>query len=539
MGTPHLLKETAVTLPDRPGIYFFKNAAGETVYIGKARSLRDRVKSYFQPTDDPKIHNILAETDRIDFLLTGSEREAVFLENNFVQHVQPKFNLRLKDDKSFPYLRVTVQNPFPAVFLVRKAADDGARYFGPFSPAREARKTIQILAKGFRLRTCEDTVFRGRKRPCLEFEMGNCSAPCVGRIDGEPYRASVRDAVLFLEGRTGELAAVLRERMTAASAAERYEDAGRFRDLLRTIEQIRTRPKAISVRNEDLDIVGLAVSGGRRAVQVFQMRGGKVRESMQTILDEDPGRPPAKTVGEFLTRFYSGRPIPGKIIVPVVPSGAGGLQAAWKTCAGQAVSLTVPKKGRNRTLLDWASKNAEILLRRAPGGQSALEDLRAVLGLSILPVRIDGFDVSHTRGLETVASLVTFLNGRPWKDGYRKYIIKGTRGPDDTASLREAVTRRLTRVLREDRPKPDLVFVDGGLPQLSAAMAALAELGLSNLPVAALAKREETLYTAGRPGGLRLERTSPALKLIQHVRDEAHRFAVAFHRSRRTKRSYH
>jgi len=532
------LKEAAAALPDRPGIYFFKNAAGETVYIGKARSLRDRVKSYFQPTDDPKVRNILAETDRIDFLLTGSEREAVFLENNFVQHVQPKFNLRLKDDKSFPYLRLTVQIPVPAVFLVRKVATDGARYFGPFSPAREARKTIQLLAKGFRLRTCEDTVFRGRNRPCLEFELGNCSAPCVGRIAEEAYRSSVRDAVLFLEGRTQELASALRERMGEAAAAERFEDAARCRDLLRTIEQIRTRPKAISVGAENLDIVGLSVAGERQAIHVFHMRGGKVRESRQYVLEQESGRLPAETVGKFLAEFYDGRPLPDKILVPSIPSGAAGLRAAWKEASGHGVTLTVPKQGRGRTLLDWAAKNAEILLRRTSGGQESIEDLKAVLELPSLPVRIDGFDVSHLQGVETVASLTTFLNGRPWKDGYRKYKIKGICGPDDTASLREVLTRRYSRLLREERPKPDLVFVDGGLPQLHAAREALADLGLTALPIAALAKREEIIYTPGRPGGIRLAGTSPALKLVQHVRDEAHRFAVAFHRDRRTKRSY-
>jgi len=535
---PPPLKDDAAALPDRPGIYFFKNAAGETVYIGKARSLRDRVKSYFQPTDDPKVRNILAETARIEFLLTGSEREAVFLENNFVQHVQPKFNLRLKDDKSFPYLRLTAADPVPAVFLIRKVADDGARYFGPFSPAREARKTIQLLAKGFRIRTCEDPVFRGRKRPCLEFELGNCSGPCVGRIAAELYQASVRDAILFLEGRTGELALRLRERMKDAAAAERFEDAARYRDLLRTVEQIRTKPKAISVGAENLDIVGLAVSGGLRAVHVFHMRSGKVRESRQFVFDQAASRPPEETIGEFLAEFYRSRPLPEKIIVPALPAGAAALRASWKETSGHGVSLSVPKQGRARTLLDWASKNAEILLRRTSGGTAALEDLKSALGLSVLPIRIDGFDVSHTQGVETVASLVTFLDGRPWKDGYRKYKIKHVHGPDDTAALREAVSRRYLRLLREERPKPDLLLVDGGLPQLNAVREALADTGLLSLAVAALAKREEIIYTPDRPGGIRLEGTSPALKLVEHVRDEAHRFAVTFHRSRRTKRSF-
>jgi excinuclease ABC subunit C len=534
----HPAKSDLEELPAKPGIYFFKNARGATIYIGKARSLADRVKSYFQLSDDPKVRNILAETTRLDYLLTGSEREAAFLENNFIQQTQPKFNLRLKDDKSFPYLRVNIQNPVPGVYFSRKISADGARFFGPFSPAREARKTIQILTKSFRLRTCEEAVYRGRKRPCLEYDLGLCSAPCVGLISARAYQDSVRNAILFLEGRTDELAASLREAMSAAAEAERFEDAARIRDLLRTIAQIRIRPKTISVRRENWDIVGCAQAGRAWAIHVFHMRDGKVRESREFAFEAGSEFSPAEVIGDFLESFYRDHPLPQKILVPFARAESCPSDDPTRPPAGQTGPVLVPRRGRGRTLIELASKNAEILLRRTQTGQAPLEELKSILGFSTLPVRIDGFDVSHTQGLETVASLVTFLNGRPWKDGYRRYRIKTVRGSNDVAALSEAVGRRFTRLLREKRPLPDLVLVDGGKPQLEAARAVLETLGLSSLPLAALAKREEIIYTADRPDGVRLDRTSAALKLIQYIRDEAHRFAVAYHRARRSKRSF-
>lgn len=533
----HPLKSVLAELPAKPGIYFFKNARGETIYIGKARSLVDRIKSYFQPSDDPKIRNILAETTRLDYLLTGSEREAAFLENNFVQQTQPKFNLRLKDDKSFPYLRLTIQDSVPGIYFSRKVAADGARYFGPFSPAREARKTIRILTKSFRLRTCEDPVFRKRKRPCLEYDLGLCSAPCTALIPASEYRTAVRNAVLFLEGRTEELAAALGETMERAAGEQRFEDAARARDILRTLEQLRHQPRMISVRLEDQDIIGLAQGGAVRAIHVFHMRGGKVRESRDFSFEEEASAAGGDVLRDFLRTFYRDRPLPEKILVPFLPAEADLLKSELRKIAGRKVALLIPRRDRGRTLLELASKNAEILLRRTLGGQASLEELKAILGLRVLPVRIEGFDVSNTQGLETVASMITFLNGRPWPDGYRRYRIKTVQGANDPAAMSEAIQRRYARILKEERPLPDLVVVDGGKPQLQAAVSVLGRLGLSDLPVASLAKREEIIFTPDRPEGLRLARTSAALKLVQYLRDEAHRFAVTYHRQRRSKRS--
>jgi excinuclease ABC subunit C len=531
------LKEKAATFPAKPGIYLFKNGRGEVIYIGKARSLGSRVRSYFQPTDDPKVRNILSETADIDYLLTGSEREAAFVENNFIQQYQPKFNLRLKDDKSFPYLKVTVKERFPGVFFNRKVVRDGNRYFGPFSPAREARKTIRLLTKSFRLRTCEDAVFKGRKRPCLEYDLKLCSGPCVGLVAEEEYRDSVRNAVLFLEGRTEELDGRLREAMVRAAAAERFEEAAHGRDVLRTLDHLRAKPGMISVRLEDQDIVGYAQAGPERAFHALSMRRGKVRESHEAAREEAAASR-EESLGRFLLSFYSTRTPPRRILVPFPPEDVEGLARSLASRAEKKVEIATPGRGRGRKLLEIAERNAESLLHKSMDVQAALEEMKTLLGLEALPVRIEGFDVSNTFGTETVSSLVSFLNGLPDKDNYRRFKVKTVAGPNDVASLAETIRRRYARRIEEKASRPDFILVDGGKPQLGAARKVLAELGLGHIPVAALAKREETIFTPEHPDGLKLGRTAAALKLVQRIRDEAHRFAIGFHRRRRAKRAF-
>lgn len=522
--------------PESPGIYFFKNSAGGVVYIGKARRLRDRVRSYFQATDDPKVAAILSETADVDYILTGTEREAAFLENNFIREAQPKFNLRLKDDKSFPYLELTLAEPFPGVYFRRKVASGGSKTYGPFSPANEARKTILLLAKSFGLRTCENPVFRGRKRPCLEYDLKLCSAPCVGRISPADYKARVRDAKLFLEGRTGRLAGSLRARMEKAAAAESFEAAAHWRDVLKAVEQVRIKPAIISVRLENQDVFGFTAAGGLRAVYVFVMRKGKVVRSHERPGAGDPEQTPAEALAGEIRALYAAREVPPRILAPFAPADREALAAGLAEKGGRAPEIVVPARGKNKILLEMARKNAERVLAAASGSLAPLIDLQKALDLPALPSRIEGFDVSNTQGVEPVASLVAFENGRPFKDGYRKFKIKSVLAPNDVASLEEVLGRRYRRLQSEKAPLPDLVLVDGGKPQLEAARKVLLGLGLGGLPLASLAKREEIVYTPARRGGLRLERTSPALKLLQHVRDEAHRFAAAFHRKRRAKR---
>jgi len=534
-----LIKQKLLLLPKKPGIYFFKNAAGEVIYIGKARLLSDRVKSYFQPTSDPKIQNILAETADIDYILTDSEREAAFLENNFIQQHQPKFNLRLKDDKSFPYLKLTVRERFPGIYFRRKVIENGAKYFGPFSPAHEARKIIHLINKYFRVRNCQEAVPGKRTRPCLEYDLGLCSAPCVGRVSEEDYKESVGNALLLLEGKTEELAEILEEKMRLAAKGQDFEEAVRWRDLIRILENIKVKPKLISVKRENLDIFGYAHALHYYAVDVFIMRKGKVIESREFFFEDDESIPEARILSDFIRSFYQEETsLPEKLLLPFEPAEKRDLFEWLSARAKRQVVLAVPVRGKYKSLIDLASRNAENLLQKRVEDLAPLMELKKALGLETLPVRIEGFDVSNTGGAETVASLVTFDGGRPCKDGYRKFKVKTVEGPNDVAGLEEVIRRRYRRVLEEKTPLPDLVFVDGGKPQLGTALRALRELGLERVGVVSLAKKEEIIFSALHKNGLRLDRTSPALKLLQHIRDEAHRFAVKFHRQRRSKRSF-
>ena len=527
-------------LPDKPGIYFFKNGREEVIYIGKARSLRDRVRSYFLENADHKVRAIVADTAEVDFILTGSEKEAALLENNYVQRFQPKFNLRLKDDKSFPYLKITLADRFPGIFLSRRVEPDGSRYFGPYVPAQQARRTIRLLNRFFGLRGCEEAVFKNRRRPCLEHDLGYCSAPCVGLTAAEEYGQSTNNALLFLEGRDKELLPILRDKMKEAAGRQEFEQAAQWRDLMATIQEQRLQPRFISAGGEDKDIVGLSRRGGEAAVHVFLMRKGKVNDSEEWIFRSAEGKNDSRLLAQFLRDFYSGsRALPESVLLPSAPEGQAALERDLSSLRGKRVRLLVPERGGNRSLVGLAVRNAEkILAGRAEAQASpALAELQSALGLKAPPLHIEGFDISNTGGTETVGSSVSFLDGRPCKDEYRKYKVRTVEGPNDVACLKEIVGRRLRR-LREEARLPNLILVDGGLGQLGAAREALRDLDLGEVSLASLAKKNEIVYTAAKPKGLALERTSPALKLLQHIRDEAHRFAVSFHRRRRSRQSF-
>ncbi len=533
------LKRKAGLFPEKPGIYFFKDGRGLVVYIGKARSLRDRVRSYFQPSDDPKVRNILAETADIEYILTGSEREAAFLENNFVRQHQPKFNLRLKDDKNFPFIKITVQEEYPGVYLSRRVEPDGARYFGPFSPAHQARQTIRLTSKFFGLRACEETVFRSRKRPCLEYELKCCAAPCVGLVSPSAYREDVANALLLLEGKTKELAEAMRAKMDQAAGRQEFEQAAHWRDTLVTIERLRDRPRLISVGREDKDIWGRSRAGDKDGFLIFLMRKGRVSETRELILDVGTGADPARAMAEALERFYQGpADIPDQILVPVRPRDDEVIAARLSAARSKKARLFVPAKGKNKDLLDLTMRNAEIMMGRRQGETAALEEVRKILSLDSLPRRIEGFDVSNIGGTETVASSVAFEDGLPKKSEYKKYIIRTVEGPNDVACIREVVARRFAEAPGRERILSDLVLIDGGKGQFQAAREALNAAGLESLPLISLAKREEIVFTRGTGDGLRLDPTSSALRLFQRIRDEAHRFAISFHRARRSKRSF-
>jgi len=533
------LKQRLAELPDKAGIYFFKNAGGEIVYIGKARSLRDRVRTYFLAPADLKVANIRAETADIDFILTGSEKEAAFLENNFVQRYQPKFNLRLKDDKSFPYIKLTVGEKYPGVTLTRKVEDDGGRYFGPFSPASQARKTIHLLNRYFGIRGCEERIPGKRRRACLEHDLKLCSAPCVGSIGETEYRENVAHALLFLEGRTEQLLRALKQRMAEASARFDYEQAAHWRDLIRTIEQIKERPQLISVGLEDTDIFGLARDKDSLALYVFFMRRGKVRDAEEIAVREPGEVSVEEALARLLDGFYAqSEDLPDKVLLSHPVASVRGLAGRISRRKGSKIRVSVPQRGRDRKLVEMAVRNAERLLKKAKPGSPALDELAGILNLDGPPGRIEGLDISNTGGEEAVGSVVVFESGEPSRSEYRKYKVRSVSGPNDVASLREVVGRRYARALREGRRLPDLILVDGGKGQLHAAQSELVKLGLAGLPVVSLAKREEVVFTTSEKEGLHLDRTAAALKLLQHIRDEAHRFAVTFHRQRRKKKSF-
>ena len=531
------LKQKIKKFPARPGIYFFKNAEGEVIYIGKARSLRDRVRSYFLPSPDLKVQNILSQTSDIDYLLVSSEKEASFIENNYIQFYQPRFNLRLKDDKSFPFLKVTIGEEFPGVYLARRLEDDGSRYFGPFSPAEEARKLITFLARAFRLRTCENTVFRNRRRPCLEYDLKLCSGPCVGLITAADYRENLGRALLLLEGRRLELYRQLKDRMDRAAAELRFEEAARWRDALRALEGLKEPQRVISTTRENLDIVGFSRAQDRAGVLIFEMRGGRIRASTNKVWPAGIDEPEEIILVKALAHLYAEQNPPDRILVPFRLSEQARAElnsvfSGWPV----KVSLIYPDSRKRKILLELANQNAALLLENEePAGP--LAELRQELGLPSLPRRIEGFDISTTAGTEPVGSLVVFIDGQPARSQYRKFRIRTVSGPDDYASLKEVLERRLNRLLTENRSLPDLVFVDGGKGQLNLARQVLDSLGLARIPACSLAKKEEIIFSAAHPEGLRLDPTSPALKLLQHIRDEAHRFAISFHRQRRQKRS--
>lgn len=533
------LRKKVQTLPQKAGIYFFKTRTGEVIYIGKARSLRDRVKSYFQQTSDVKIKNILSETWDVDFILTGSTKEAAFLENNFIRTYQPKYNLRLKDDKSFPFLKMTLQEKFPSLILTRRVEEDGAKYYGPYSPAQQARQTSHLIAKYFGVRTCDEAVPGKRKRPCLEYDLKLCSAPCVKYISESDYRESVENALLFLDGKTEKLLGVLKRKMRESAARQEFEQAARWRDVIHTIEDIKERPKLISVQMEDIDIFGFVRENENIAVYVFLMRRGKVIESEELAFQEKKDLSDTTILSVCLWDFYEKREnIPDKILLPFAPEKKEKLSKMLTRKKHKKVEILIPIRGKNKKLVSLARTNAEILMRKKSDDLSPLEEMRKIFELKTLPLRIEGYDISNTGGDESVGSLVVFENGLPQKNDYRKYTIKSVKGPNDVASIQEVIRRRYTRLLQEKKAFPDLILVDGGKGQLNAARAALKDLGLRHLPVVSLAKKEEIIFTPSRKNGIRLEKTNPVLKLFQNIRDESHRFALSFHRLRRKKKSF-
>jgi excinuclease ABC subunit C len=542
------LKARIARLPEQPGVYLWGNGAGETIYVGKARSLRDRVRSYLGARGaSPRTDALLEDIARLEVIVTDSVAEALALENNLIKERTPRYNILLRDDKTYPYLRLTTGEAFPRLLVARQVAPGSDYFAGPFLPAKLARRTMDVAHRLFGIRSCNETITGRRDRPCLEYDIKRCIAPCVAEVcSPERYGDAVAGARLLLEGRAEELAGTLRQRMGKAADGERFEEAAQLRDALRTVETLRDRQqKAETTRLGDRDVFGLKVGPSGAAIQVFAQRRGRIVE--RADLATDPGPvvgDGADVLQAALRQYYAGRIPPAEVDVPLVLDDMETVEAWLAGLAGRRVRLRAPQRGERRALVELAGRNAELAYRTrfnaiTAAHFEALEMLRGALGLPALPRRIEGFDISTIQGSETVASMVVCEDGRMRKRDYRKYRIRGARplrGSDDFAAMREVVGRRYQAALEAGGPFPDLILIDGGRGQLSAAYEALEAVGLGNLVAVGLAKKEELIVTRDRRDPVALAAHAPALLLLQRVRDEAHRFAVGYHRRARTLR---
>jgi len=570
----HDLKDQIARLPEQPGVYLWGDARGETIYVGKARSLRDRVRNYLGAYGmSPRHDALLDDIARLEVIVTDSVMEALALENNLIKQRMPRYNILLRDDKNYPFLRLTTSEAFPRVLVARSVENNADFYAGPFLPAKLGRRTMTLAHRLFGIRSCNEVITGTRARPCLEYDIKRCLAPCVVEIcTQERYGEAVASTRLLLEGRTDELVETLRARMDDASRGERFEEAAQLRDAMRTVQTLRDRQQKVATTGlGDRDVFGIKVGPSGGAIQVFQIRGGRVVERVE--LSTDPG---AVAGGErevllaALSQFYEVRPPASEINLPIEIEDVDAMEEWLSSRAGRRVRILVPQRGDKRALVELATRNAELSYRTrfneiTAAHFDALETLRAELSLPSIPRRIECFDISTIQGSETVASMVVCEDGRMKRSEYRKFRIRGLRStvyglrskaaqihdhgpetvdrspetavrPDDFAAMREVVQRRYRAVLETGGPFPDLIVIDGGKGQLSAAYEALESIGLANLVAVGIAKKEELIFTRDRQEPLVLAENDPALLLIQRIRDEAHRFAVTFHRKARSMR---
>jgi len=540
------LTEKLETLPVRPGVYMFKDGEGHVLYVGKARVLRDRVRSYFQAGRpiDPQRGDMVSQIADLDLVVTDTEMEALALENNFIKRHQPRFNILLRDDKNHPYLKLTLDEEYPRIYVVRRVAEDGNAYGGPYIPAKLGRRTASMVHRIFGIRSCKEILNGRRPRPCLQYQIKRCLAPCVAEICSlDRYHQAAQDARLFLEGRTDEVVKSLRAQMEEAAQDSRFEEAATLRDHIRALDRLEAPQKITTTDIDERDLFGSHVEWDRGALQIFSVREGKVvgREGYLVHRVAEPER----FLSSAIQQYYADgqRYVPREVLVPVEIPDRGLLEEWLSARRGTQVRIRIPQRGEKVRLLEMVVRNARLafdLEWRHPRTQSEeiLRGLQDLLQLEVEPRRIECFDISNIQGSDVVASMVVFEDGLSKKSDYRKFRIKGLGGtPDDFASMREVVGRRYRRLLEEGKELPDLVLIDGGKGQLSAATEALAELGLGDQPVASLAKREELIFVPGHDEPVALPRSSPILQFVQRVRDEAHRFAIGFHRQTRSKRT--
>src|SRR3989454_163247 len=565
----HELKEQIARLPEQPGVYLYFNVGGDTIYVGKARALRDRVRNYLGAYGaDVKTDALLNEIARLEVIVTDSVVEALALENNLIKQRSPKYNIRLRDDKNYPYLQLTTNEAFPRVLVARRVERDGSFYAGPFLPATFARKTMALTHRLFGIRSCNEVITGKRGRPCLEYDIKRCIAPCVDTIcSAEEYGRAVNLTEMFLEGKNEELVKTLKGRMVEAAEGERFEEAAQMRDAMRTVQAMHDRQQKMAVVElGHRDVFGVKIGPAGVAIQVFQVRNGRVVERVELGTEEAiAGSREGEVLEAALQQFYELRGAPPEIHLPADPDERDALEAWLSARAPRPGRIVVPQRGEKRGLIDLANRNAALAYQTrfnqtTAAQYDALETLQAVLKLPAIPRRIECFDISTIQGSETVASMVVCEDGRMRRGEYRKYRIRGSSRaeqapplpeighadsvfgtlprsvPDDFAAMHEVVLRRYRKLLEQGGPFPDLVLIDGGKGQLSAAYAALQQLGLANLVAVGIAKKEELLFTRDRVDPIALASNDPALLLIQRIRDEAHRFAVTFHRRARSMR---
>src|SRR5712671_2650764 len=552
-------REKAAQLPESPGVYLFKDAGGTVLYVGKARNLRSRVRSYFLESRwiDAKTGSLAREIADLETIVVGNEREALALEHNLIKQYRPKFNVVLRDDKTYPYIKFTAAEKYPRVYFTRRIKKDGSLYFGPYFPASLARRILHFVHKRFLVPSCTVDLTRSHPRPCLQYYIKRCLGPCVaGLTTDERYAEAARDVRLFLEGRRHDLIKSLEERMAAAAEKELFEQAAAYRDLLRTLEDIEERQRIAAAQGDDTDVLAYYVEPPLVAANLFHLRGGRVVDRREFYWEDLEEFDPQEFVTSLLKQLYlEAEYLPKAIHVSADFEDRDLLEATLTERAGHKVEIFTPQRGTKRAFLDLVESNAKHSFEQRfrvlkPSSKAIGEALQNALNLAEEPQRIESFDISHIQGTDTVASMVAWEKGRMKKSDYRKFIIRGEERAevlriiddarwqnDDFASMREAVSRRYRRLQEEKKLLPGLILIDGGIGQLHAAAQALESLHIINQAVASIAKKEEILYVLGQEDEpIVLERHSPVLHLIQQIRDETHRFAVTFHRQRRGKR---
>ncbi len=557
---PERIAQRVAALPAHPGVYLMRNAAGEVIYVGKAVNLAQRVRSYFQRSsqEQPKVRRLVREIADLEWILTNSEVEALILEANLIKRYRPRYNVRLKDDKRYPYLQIT-REPFPRVRITRRFVRDGSRYFGPYTSTSALRETLDLLRHLFPFRTCDRTITGQDRRACLYYDLKLCPAPCIGAVDEATYRQTITELEQFLEGEGEAVLETLREQIEAASAEMAFERAALLRDRYRALQQVMQRQAIISTAALNQDVIAIARDEGQACVEVFFVRHGKLLGREHFVLEGAAYADEEEMVRAFLQQFYTqASTVPPEILLPEQLAEAEVLESWLRSRRGGAVYLKVPREGNEEALLRLATENAAETLRQLKAtwamdkhrAEEALRELQEALTLPRPPVRMECYDISTTQGVEVVGSMVVFEHGAPRKSDYRRFRIRTVQGQDDFASMREVLTRRFSRWQRIQAGElkgtrgsqawgklPDLLVIDGGKGQLAEAVGVLRHFGLEGkVPVVGLAKRREELFLPGRSRPLRLEPTSPALLLLRRLRDEAHRFAITYHRKRRRRR---